>query len=160
MPDLTHALMATAVAGLTTLAAAQPAAAPAADALAPVAWLAGCWARLDAEPGSIEQWMAPAGGTMFGMSRTLKAGRAVAHEFLELRAAPEGPITYTAHPSGQRTTSFTLARHSAQELVFENPEHDFPQRIIYRRQGDQLSARIEGLRRGKLSGIEFLFKRC
>jgi hypothetical protein len=30
------------------------------------------------------------------------------------------------------------------EAVFENPGHDFPQRIIYRREGDSLIARIEG----------------
>ena len=29
-------------------------------------------------------------------------------------------------------------------MVFENPEHDFPQRIIYTRSEDRLQARIEG----------------
>ena len=37
--------------------------------------------------------------------------------------------------------SVAAAEH---EVVFENLEHDFPQRIIYRRQGDLMVARIEG----------------
>ena len=32
----------------------------------------------------------------------------------------------------------------ASSVVFENLQHDFPQRIIYRRDGDRLCARVEG----------------
>lgn len=160
MPALHHRIAAPSL--LTTLLAgpstAQPL--PAADALQPVAWLAGCWARRDADAGSIEHWMPPAGGTMFGMARTLKAGRTIEHEFLELRAQPDGAVVYTAHPSGQKTTSFRLVRHSSDELVFENPEHDFPQRVLYRRDGEGMTARIEGMRNGRLRGIDFPFRRC
>ena len=35
-----------------------------ADPAAALAWLAGCWASEGAEPGSGEQWMPPAGGTL------------------------------------------------------------------------------------------------
>ena len=43
-------------------------------------WLAGCWSRTDAEAGSGEQWTAPAGGTMLGVSRTVRDGRTVEYE--------------------------------------------------------------------------------
>jgi len=48
-----------------------------------------------------------------------------------------------------KTTSDTM-------VVFENPAHDFPQRIIYRRRGtDSLLARIEGTVNGQTRAIDF-----
>lgn len=135
-------------------AAAQP------EALARLAWLAGCWASEKAEPGSVEIWMAPAGGTMLGMSRTVKDGRTLAFEFLQIVAGGEKGLVYVAEPSGQRKTSFVLLRHDEHEVVFENLAHDFPQRVIYRRaDGGRLAARIEGLRNGALRGVDFPLRR-
>jgi hypothetical protein len=36
-----------------------------------------------------------------------------------------------------------MTENKDQKVVFENLEHDFPQRIIYSRSGDTLTARIE-----------------
>jgi len=43
--------------------------------------------------------------------------------------------------------------------VFANPEHGFPSRIVYRREGDELLARIEGTLRDKPAGEEWRFAR-
>jgi hypothetical protein len=51
-------------------------------------------------------------------------------------------------------------KFSATELVFENPSHDFPQRVIYRKVPDGLLARIEGVINGKPRGEDYPFKRC
>ena len=121
-----------------------------------VAWLAGCWKSDNAEPGSGEHWMPLAGGTMFGMSRTVRQGKTVEFEFVELRYLPDGKLAYVAHPSGQQTTAFPLLRISETEVVFENLEHDFPQRVAYAKDGEsKLRARIEGMRNGALRVIEF-----
>lgn len=142
---------------LIGVAAALPAQAASVSELA---WLAGCWASEGAEPGSGEQWMAPAGGTLLGMSRTVKGGKTVAHEFVEIREIEPGRLAYIAHPSGQAEASFPLVRLTASEVVFENPEHDFPQRILYRlEEGGLLRARIEGLRNGQLKGVDFPMRR-
>ena len=45
-------------------------------------------------------------------------------------------FAYVARPSGQPETTFPLVKASATELVFENPTHDFPQRILYRKASD------------------------
>ena len=45
------------------------------------------------------------------------------------------------------------------EARFENLEHDFPQRIIYRRDGDSLTGRIEGVSMGKERAVDFPLKR-
>ena len=45
-------------------------------------------------------------------------------------------------------------------MVFENPKHDFPQRIRYRLKGDTLHARIEGTINGKERAIDFPYQRA
>lgn len=60
---------------------------------------------------------------------------------------------------GQSAASFPLVRLSGQEAVFENPQHDFPQRVIYRRDGDRLTGRIEGRIGGEAKEIDFPMER-
>lgn len=131
-----------------------------ADPFAPVAWMAGCWAQTGREAGSVEQWTAPAGGLMLGMARIVKDGRAVEFEFMQLRADADGQLSFIAQPQGRPPTAFKLVHPSDAEARFENPAHDFPQRVIYRRTApDQLVARIEGERNGKTRAIDFPMQR-
>lgn len=132
----------------------------AADPVARLAWLQGCWQAAGAEAGSGEQWMAAAGGTVLGMSRTVRKGKTTEYEFIQIREAEPGKLAYIAMPSGRPPTTFTLLRETDTEFVFENLGHDFPQRVIYRRDGDKgLHARIEGVSKGKAKGIDFPMKR-
>jgi hypothetical protein len=139
------------------MAVLAAAAAQAADSpLARVTWLAGCWRGLYGDPGTTEHWMPLAGGTMLGMARTVRQGRTVEHEFLQIREAPDGKLVYIASPSGQPTAQFTAIRIADKEVVFENAEHDFPQRILYRLEADgRLQARIEGTVKGAAKGVDF-----
>jgi hypothetical protein len=130
------------------------------DPFAPVAWMAGCWSQSGREPGSVEQWMAPAGGLMLGMARTVKNGRVAEFEFMQLRAGADGQLSFIAQPQGKPPTEFKLLRHADAEAAFENPAHDFPQRVIYRLAApDRLVARIEGTLNGKARGIDFTMQR-
>jgi hypothetical protein len=55
---------------------------------------------------------------------------------------------------------FRLVKQDSLTTVFENPVHDFPTRIIYRQvTPDSLHARIEGQRKGKETGFDFVFGR-
>ncbi|HEX2013342.1 MAG TPA: DUF6265 family protein [Roseateles sp.] len=132
-----------------------------AQGLERAAWLAGCWVQEDGEPGSVEQWTAPAGGVMLGVARTVKNGRTVAHEFLQIREQAGASLLYIAKPSGQAETQFLLAKSGEGELLFENPAHDFPQRIAYQRRSDgRLLARIEGRRaNGETRTVDFPMRR-
>jgi len=123
--------------------------------LARLAWLGGCWKSATGEAGSEEQWMPGAGQTMLGMARTVKQGKTVSHEFMQIRAV-DGTLAFTAHPSGQKSATFTLLRISETEVVFENAQHDFPQRVAYKLESEtRLAARIEGLRNGTPRVIDF-----
>jgi len=108
------------------------------------AWLAGCWEQRAASRVTMEMWMPPSGGMMLGASRTT-AGAAT-REFEQLRLTAAGDtLVYTALPSGQREAAFRSTSVSATALVFENPAHDFPRKITYRRVGaDSIVARVEG----------------
>ena len=125
-----------------------------------LAWLAGCWASVGREAGSGEQWTVPAGHTLLGISRTVVNSKTAAYEFLQIRETENGEIEYVAAPSGQAEATFLMVRLSESEVVFENPDHDFPQRIIYRLKADGiLEARIEGEVNGKARAVDFPMKR-
>lgn len=142
---------------LLALLAAAGHAAPTSEQLH---WLAGCWAAVGGEPGSGEQWMAPAGGSMLGSSRTLRRGAVRDFEHLHIRDTAQG-LVLIALPSGQKEAQFAAEKVEARSVVFHNPVHDFPQRVIYESpDADTLDARIEGQRNGQLRVIRFPMKRA
>jgi hypothetical protein len=144
---------------LLAAALSSAAAAQTPPALATLAWLAGCWQSELDEPGSGEQWMAPAGGTMLGMARTLKGGRAVQFEFMQIREAAGG-LVFIAQPGGRQASSFQATEVTAQAAVFERSGPDFPQRVAYRRRADGgIAARIEGEAGGVPRGVDFPLRR-
>lgn len=123
-----------------------------------LAWLAGCWELDRGERHTVEHWMAPEGGMLLGMSRTVAGADAIEHEFLIIRER-DGGLEYVARPSGQAEAVFSASRIEAREVVFENPTHDFPQRIIYRQTDDDgLVARIEGTVDGKARSVDFPYR--
>ncbi|PVM91296.1 DUF6265 family protein [Caulobacter endophyticus] len=142
---------------LALLIALQAAPAPTIDQ---AAFLAGCW-RQERQNGAVEeQWLAPGGGMMLGMSRTVRDGKARSYEFTRIQEA-DGRLTFFAMPSSQPPAAFPLKSAAPGELVFENPAHDFPQRVIYKSQGaDGLLGRIEGEIDGKARSADFPYKRC
>jgi hypothetical protein len=142
------------IAALTTPLAAQ------ADPLQQLGWLGGCWELRRGDRTTLEMWMPPAGGLMLGASRTTVSGALREFEHVRLRVQ-DGRVVYTALPSGQREASFTSVAVSDSGFTVENLEHDFPQRIIYRRRGaDSLVARIEGPGPSGPRGIDFLMRRA
>jgi hypothetical protein len=127
--------------------------------LAELAWLAGCWEGTHDERRFEEVWLAPDAGTMIGMGRTVADGRTIAHEFLQIRSEGDRLVDI-ALPSGQAEMIFTAVAISADRIVFENPDHDFPQRIAYQHESDgSLLAWIEGERDGQRRRIEFSMQR-
>ena len=123
-----------------------------------VAFLTGCWKYERGGRLVEEHWMAPSGGSLLGISRTVAGGKVAEFEFLQIRDLPSG-LTYIAKPSGQPEASFTATSKASGEIVFENPKHDFPQKISYRLDGDALAARVEGTINVKPRSIDFPFSR-
>jgi hypothetical protein len=124
-------------------------------------WLAGCWESNQNGRISRERWTKPLGKMMLSTSQMVKNGKTVSFEFLRIVEDDSG-LYYISKPSeNKEETSFKLIKFSSTEVVFENPEHDFPQRIIYRLESDKsLFARIEGKNKGKEMGVDFPMKRA
>lgn len=121
--------------------------------------MAGCWELRGANRVTHEQWMAPAGTLMLGMSRTMSGDTVREWEQIRIEVQ-DGKPTYVARPSGQAEASFPATLVSDTAVVFANPAHDFPQRIRYRRAStDSIVARIEGERSGQTRGIDFPMKK-
>jgi uncharacterized protein DUF6265 len=125
-----------------------------------VAWLQGCWRSTRGEATIEEQWMSPRGGTMLGMGRTVRGSKTVEYELVLIKEQ-DGRIAYEAHPSGQPSATFMATTASDTSVVFENPAHDFPQRVGYKRNGsDALDAWIEGQANGKSRRVDFSYQRA
>lgn len=137
------------------LGAQPPTVGAGADALG---WLAGSWGGQSGTLTMEEHWTSPAGGMLLGMHRDVRGDRAVSFEFMRIESR-EGTLTFMASPRGAAPTPFPLKEHGAQRVVFENTAHDFPQRIIYWREGDALRARVEGMVKGKLESEEWTWTR-
>lgn len=150
---VTFALLAVAAPAVAQSTAANPAA-----DLPKLAWISGSWATSGGKVQSEEYWTDTTGNMLLGMSRTLAGGKVVFFEFLRIEARPDG-IYYVAQPKGRPGTDFKLTRLSDTEAVFENPAHDFPKRIIYRRNSDgSLTARIDGGEGVQKGAQEFPFR--
>jgi hypothetical protein len=134
-------------------ASAQPS-----HSIGDLAWLAGSWAGPDGNLHHEEHWTAPRGGAMVGMHRTIKGDRMAEFEFIRIEER-DGVIIYLSMPNGRSpATLFPLKSLEGERVVFENPEHDFPQRIIYWKAGGSLRARIEGTSGGKATSMEWTWK--
>ena len=125
-----------------------------------LAFLAGCWERRSGSLLVEEQWMAPRGRVMLGSGRTTRVDSVLEHEQLRIEAHGD-TVVYHAQPSGQRPAAFRLTRLSPGAVTFENPAHDFPQRISYRAAGnDSLLARVEGTVGGRSRAVDFRYARA
>ena len=129
------------------------------DQLTRLRWLAGCWELQRGNHTTIEMWMSPAGGLMLGASRTIVGGAVREFEAVRL-SVRDGRMVYTATPSGQAQAEFMAVAVGDSGFTVENPAHDFPQRIIYKRRGaDSLLARIEGNTSGGPRGVDYPMRR-
>ena len=147
---------------LTTLLLSTPSllvaeeAAPA--SVADLAWLTGSWCSESADATAEEHWIEPHGGVMLGLNRGVRSAGGVFFEYLRI-VEEKGAVVYYASPAGRAATPFTLVETGDRRAVFANPEHDFPQRIIYESTGDELIATIEGEVGGETRSSSWSWKR-
>jgi len=143
------------------LAAALAAAAVAGGAqdVGKLAWMAGAWSETRNGVVTRETWLAPLGGAMSGATQTNRPGKPVVHEFETITTGADGAVAYTPIIRGVEPTPFALLRGRDGEAVFERASDEFPKRVIYRKCGADLCARIEGVVAGKLQGKDWRYSR-
>ena len=145
------------VAGFATLAAAN---AEDVSPFARMSWMEGKWTGEQDGMKLEEHWTSAEGDGLVGMHKDVKAGKMVSFEFFRIERHPDG-VFYMTSPHGNPATPFKLVKQDDRRVVFENPEHDFPQRILYwSDRSGTLSARIEGTYNGKPESEEWHWKRA
>ena len=123
-------------------------------------WLEGHWCSDDEGRQAEEVWLPEAGGMLLGMSRTVRGNKLESFEYM--RIVSDGKDAhFHVQPDGVPPTVFAQAARGAGWIRFENPAHDFPNRIEYRREGDHMHAYIAGPGRdGQELKIPFDYHRC
>lgn len=118
--------------------------------IADLSFLEGTWLGSDGESSWESMYSSPSAGQVLGASKEMRGGHTVMIDF-EHFYVREGQMRMTPYPFGTRSVEFTLSSFDESQLqaVFENPEHDFPQRFTYRRVSDD-NLRIELT--GEMSG--------
>ena len=102
-------------------------------------WLTGCWRSSDGS--ATEVWSESYGGWRFGHGATMSDGELVFFEQLRIETDDAG-TRYVASPAGAAPTTFTATDLGTDTAAFANPDHDYPQRIRYHREGNALTAQI------------------
>lgn len=132
-------------AGLAAQDAPPPAAG--AEAVALPGWLAGCWiSGGEGDARTEECWTAPRGSMVLGSGHGFTGTRTRSFEHMRIEQV-DGSLVFVAQPGGSPPTRFALqATRVGTELrdglLFVNVANDYPQRVQYWREGDELVAEI------------------
>lgn len=124
-------------------------------------WMTGCWGFSGGGSSYEEVWLAPTQNSMLGVSRRVSDdGVTREFEFLRIVTSGGGGFDFVAQPGGNPPTRFNTLEIKPNRVVFDNPLHDYPQKISYEfRAPDQLNARIEGKDNGQPAATNFPMKR-
>jgi hypothetical protein len=120
--------------------------------------MSGTWVHEDARQKVTETWVGPANGMMAAVNLTAYGNGKRSYEFLRIVEAG-GTMSYLASPGGRAPVEFRLKELGEKRVVFENPAHDFPQRISYWMEGAKLAAKVEGKVKGEMRSEEWRFSR-
>lgn len=124
--------------------------------------LQGLW-KMETGRGAIyEEWQVNADNKLTGRSYRITNADTIIMERIELYR--QGiDIIYSpivTDQNNQQPVAFKLISNTDGRYVFENKEHDYPQRVIYNLVSkDTVHARIEGTRNGQERGSDFRYSR-
>jgi hypothetical protein len=125
-------------------------------------WLLGTWENKSSEGNLSEIWKKVNDSTFQAQSYFIKEKDTLHFEFITLQQKGE-ELTYSAAVRGQnndKPVAFKLTTETEKQLIFENPKHDYPQKISYTQiTPDSLVAKISGIQQGKPSSETFSMKK-
>ena len=125
-------------------------------------WLLGKWGTKTADGTLSENWKQLNDSTFQGESFFIKGKDTLHFESIILQQKGE-QLFYNATVKGQnenKAVPFRLTLTSEKQLIFENPEHDYPQKITYNFiNKDSLVTSISGIQLGKPSSEKFGMKK-
>ncbi|NOT74372.1 MAG: hypothetical protein HOP08_05540 [Cyclobacteriaceae bacterium] len=121
-------------------------------------WLLGKWGNNAGGAVITETWKTRNDSTFSGASYAVVGSDTVSSETISL-AQIGSDVFYIPLVKGQndgKGIKFKLTSSANDQLVFENPEHDFPQKISYSKiSADSLMAEISGMIKGEARSEKF-----
>ena len=128
----------------------------------PLHGLTGLW-KMDGKRGALyEEWQVKSDSQLAGKSYKLNNKDTIVLEnvIISLQGNEIFFTPVVRDQNNQRPVPFKLISCSGNRYVFENKEHDYPQRVIYELVSmNDLKARIEGKKNGKEMGSDFNYIR-
>ncbi|MES2590418.1 MAG: DUF6265 family protein [Bacteroidota bacterium] len=123
-------------------------------------WLEGKWEGNYNGMQTFEEWQPLKDNVMAGIGGMISNKDTMFVEKVKIEIQ-NGELYYVATvPENPEPVPFRLIKSVNNSTTFENPEHDFPQRIIYTQNADgSLYSSIEGKRMDKYSKKEFHFQK-
>lgn len=121
-------------------------------------WIEGNWKLNSTSELSFENWTIVNDSTLSGKSILISENDTVA-EILRIERIGKNWV-YIATVNQSKPVLFSLIENANNVYEFENKEHDFPQKIVYKLiQDDLLLVWIEGFFNQKFNKIEFEFSK-
>lgn len=128
------------------------------DELTKAKWLLGTWQNQTLDGNLQEIWSVKNDSTYFGQSYFINKKDTIHHETIELVQDNE-QLNYIATVRGENqnlSITFKFKETEENELIFENPKHDYPTKIFYKLKDSlKLDISISGLQLGKTSTENF-----
>lgn len=125
-------------------------------------WLLGNWENVSTDGKLTENWVKINDSTFQAQSLFIKNKDTLHFESISLQQKGE-ELTYSATVKGQNNddaVTFKLTIATEKEMTFENPKHDYPQKISYTLVApNNLVAKISGIQQGKPSSESFSMKK-
>jgi hypothetical protein len=122
-------------------------------------WLIGNWENKNPDGVLTENWQKVNDSTFSATSYFIKGKDTLHFEKIVLSQKGE-KLTYSATVNGQndnKAIDFPSTSETANKLVFENPQHDYPQKITYTKgPNNSLTAEISGKLNGKMTTEKFI----
>lgn len=133
---------------------------PAPATLDQLAWMVGFWEGDDGGTHMEELWLPRRGDVMVGLHVDLFASGRSFFEYLRIEQQGTS-VVFFASPGGRSPTSFLATSVLDSSVVFENAQHDFPQKIEYNLDhNENLHARISGIVDGAEESTEWIWGRA
>ena len=115
-------------------------------------WIIGTWGNISKEGVLTETWIQLNDSVLKGTSFVQEGKDTLFTEHIEI-VQKGSELFYNPRISNQNQgemVSFKLTSSTDKQLIFENPTHDFPQKISYNSiSNDSLKAEISGKKNGK-----------
>jgi hypothetical protein len=125
-------------------------------------WLLGSWEFKTTDAILSENWTKINDSTYYGQSFFVKGNDTLHFETITLQQNRE-ELTYLTTILGEnndKPISFVLTETTENQLIFENPTHDYPQKISYNHVSkDSLVTETSGVQSGKPSSEKYLMKK-